>query len=1223
MVVMTAKAQAANTSEVSFLIGPAGSGKTRRLIDELISCEAAGRSAFYLVPEQSTYVADRQILEPPGPAAIRHVRALSFRRLGWLIEDKAGGAAARRGAALSASGRRILLRSLFARLDPRLREPFAGIFDRTGFIDSLAAVLRELRFEGGPGVDAWFERVGRSADLPADLRAKVETIAALRTAYERALAERGLRDPEMVLQETPARIGARSDLFPGMPILVDGFMSFTRLESEILVALTRAGTLVRISLCLDPDLLEIADRIRPAPPAVRIREWPQGILALVRRPVFLATLRTYCELRDRFRDSGIATRWDPVAPAGAIPPRFADSSDLVRLESSLLRRAGAAPSPARATAVVHDAPADVSLVAARDPSHEVETWARQIDRWIRLEKPPVRPGEIAVIVRDLEMYRPLVEETFARFHIPVFVDRHWEIGSRPLVRTVLDALDVLLSGWQRESVIAFLGSPILGTRRGEVDILENLSLEAGLDYERWTGVAWTPLRRPPRTRYSRARDVDRPDAEPPDGDIDSGFGAETTEGEETDDVSRGPQDARDDRIEQARVAIANRLRDGFLEPLKAFEREWTAGEEGRAGVASAIPGPAAIAALRRWIAAAGLVERALAREGPATLRPGVTESDAAREIAAFENVCDSVAAETAGEHLTIESFARLLQAGLGTLKLGRTPTGLDRVTIAEVQRSRVGEVRRAIVGGLSARDFPRASTAGRFFNEKERDRLAAAGLDLGAPATMRQEEEAYFLYIALTRAATKILLTRPTVDLEGSALEASPFIKEIRKSFPGLVERMPSPEDAPADLGDVQTADDLAARVAAYIAARLDRRRSGRGRDLDPERAQPQDRRILSAYNDLITPETIERRLLWQSSRLWGYDNRPVLPGPLAMTALGGKGRIAASAGRLEAFARCPYQHFARHMLRLRQRPRAEITPIENGLLAHRALEVLYKEALPPTAPAEIRRRLESAFAAIERDERLQAYRSDPSGDFRWRNARGQLLRFLEVEGKRIAASPFRPRFFEQEFGTMAVPPLRIPLPDGGEVLLRGRIDRIDIAEPIGTAEGAREALILDYKSSLTSGRGRPSDVEEGLDLQLVVYLLVAQEILGLNPIGALYVPVLPRPQSKRSSDPHNPLDIKMIGLLPEDMKDRVSGGMRVIQGARTKLRDREELAALLSRARRTIGSYASAILRGTIDVRPVRASGRNPCDRCEFAALCRVDRAYNPLAKSPIVRAE
>jgi ATP-dependent helicase/nuclease subunit B len=1176
--------------EVVFLLGPAGSGKTARSIERLRANERDGESAFFLVPEQSTYLADRQLLEPPGPEAIRHVRVVSFRRLALLLEDPAPGARSR---TLDRSGRRILLRALFGRLEPALRRPFDAVADRPGFIEGLVRVLQEIRAEAGPDAGTWFETVHARTSIASDLRAKLETIGALRRAYDAALVAKGLRDPELLLFDTPARIARSAETFRARPVIVDGFLSFTRLETDILAALALAGARLTITVCIDPGLAGLLQRIDPMPPHCRIDEWPPGVVKKVDRPVFLAPLRTLAEVRARMHAAGLPTRLEAIEGP---PPRFR-SEALSRIEAYLMRRPGnGGVKSDRAGAVTGASPSagpplrppapDVEMLAARDPSHEVEIWARRIDRWIRLDEETIRPGEIAIVVRDLETYRPIVEETFERFHIPVFVDRHLDISSRPIVRTVLDALEVIRAGWQRESVIAYLRSPLLGAHGGEVDVLENLSIEGGFDFEQWTGEPWQPLRRPPRTRFLRGGEARPHEA-----------AAGEAPGPEADELEQDERgfDPEVDQRERIRASISNRLRSSYLEPLRRLEeRLRKPGLDGRGAVAE----------LRAWIVSSGIEQR----NGEERHR---------REVEAVEHVLDQIAEENAGSPLPTEEFARMLAAGLDSLQLGRTPTRLDTVTLAEVQRSRLGEVRRAIVGGLTTHDFPRPVASERFFNDRERAELARIGLDLGPRDPLRQEAEGYFLYIALTRASERLVLTRPATDVEGTPIDPSPFLDEIRAAIPGLVEIPPPIEEDPADLRDAQTTEELAARVGAYIASRLDRRVSGRGREPEPERAEPDDRRILTVYNRLVLPPpglTVEApRFLREASRLWGYDNRPALPPEIVGLAFRDR-RLEASVSRLESFARCPYQHFARSMLRLQPRPEAKVTPLEGGLLTHKALEVLMKQGPPPDDRKEIARRLKQVFESIEDDPNLRAFGVTPEGRLRWDTARGQLARFVEIEARRLGASEFRPHWFEKPFGTADAPPLRISLGGGAELWLRGRIDRIDVF-----GEGPNlEALVIDYKSGSIAQKGRPVNVQLGSDLQLAVYLLVVEEVFGMRPFGALFAPVLPRPAARASSDEANPLDIKLAGLVPTEDWGRIAGDLKLIRGSKPPLKSHQELGALLESVRGTLALFGRSILAGRIDVAPAKAGGRTPCESCEFRALCRVDEMYNPTREKP-----
>ncbi len=571
---------------IAFLLGGAGSGKTRRCLERLRACEAEGAAAFYLVPEQSTYLADRLILEPPGPEAVRHIRAVSFRRLAFLLEEPGASARVR---TLDRSGRRILLRALFARLEPSLRMPFAAVADRPGFLEGLVGVLREIRDQSGFEGPARVEALAGQSDLPADLRAKLAAVAALQRAYSEALRERGIRDPDLFLLDAPALILSHSAVFRGLPVFVDGFLSFTRLETEILAALAQAGARLTIALCLDPALADLASKIAPPPPQCRIEEWPKGFAARVGRPVFLAPLRSLAELLARFHSGGFPTRIEALAPRA---PRYR-SPDIARLESHiLLHRGGKSGGDDGEESAGNDggsggvggkngdskiertggAYPDIELLAARDPSHEVELWARRVDQWIRLDEKTVRPGDVAIIVRDLETYRPLVEETFARYRVPVFVDRHWDLSSRPLVRTILDALEVLRTGWQREAVIAFLRSPRLGCRGGEIDLVENLSLEAGYDYGQWKGAPWEPLRRRAPHAVRTRRQGRRGGGAGSEGEGDTGGDGAVVDEIETSVPRDVTSDTAGDAVEQARTGIANRIRERHLGRSRSSRR---------------------------------------------------------------------------------------------------------------------------------------------------------------------------------------------------------------------------------------------------------------------------------------------------------------------------------------------------------------------------------------------------------------------------------------------------------------------------------------------------------------------------------------------------------------------------------------------------------------------------------------------------------------------------
>jgi ATP-dependent helicase/DNAse subunit B len=160
-----------------------------------------------------------------------------------------------------------------------------------------------------------------------------------------------------------------------------------------------------------------------------------------------------------------------------------------------------------------------------------------------------------------------------------------------------------------------------------------------------------------------------------------------------------------------------------------------------------------------------------------------------------------------------------------------------------------------------------------------------------------------------------------------------------------------------------------------------------------------------------------------------------------------------------------------------------------------------------------------------------------------------------------------------------------------GEFALRGRIDRIDV-EP-----GGRRALLRDYKTSqAVPGRNKLAD--EG-KLQLPLYMLVARERLGLDPIGGVYHPLA----AYKNRRPRG------IVLRDETGEGGLLAGLPLSlrRGKGDDSVDREELDAELETARATAIARGTAMRAGEIRRDPLGGK----CPRyCEYQPICRLERA-------------
>jgi RecB family exonuclease/superfamily I DNA/RNA helicase len=216
--------------------------------------------------------------------------------------------------------------------------------------------------------------------------------------------------------------------------------------------------------------------------------------------------------------------------------------------------------------------------------------------------------------------------------------------------------------------------------------------------------------------------------------------------------------------------------------------------------------------------------------------------------------------------------------------------------------------------------------------------------------------------------------------------------------------------------------------------------------------------------------------------------------------------RLSASA--LETYARCPFRFFLTAVLGLAQFEEPEqvltLQPRDRGALLHAILHDFFARAgeagwAPFTMDNKPKARQLLYNVADEHCRRF-ADRGATGLPLLWEieqeHLHERLLLFLERECEADAA--FLPTAFEVQFGADAAEidgrrlsplfpsgPVRFRLTTGEEILLRGRIDRIDLAPD------QRRARIVDYKTGKPL-RGRFAG---GTALQLPLYLYAARAL--------------------------------------------------------------------------------------------------------------------------------
>ena len=252
---------------------------------------------------------------------------------------------------------------------------------------------------------------------------------------------------------------------------------------------------------------------------------------------------------------------------------------------------------------------------------------------------------------------------------------------------------------------------------------------------------------------------------------------------------------------------------------------------------------------------------------------------------------------------------------------------------------------------------------------------------------------------------------------------------------------------------------------------------------------------------------------------------------------------------------------------------------------------------------------------------------SGPMGDgdrsrARYDQAKNAVCRATEVITRHLAAGSFRLDRTEAAFGTeKGLPPIVLCLPNGREIMLRGRIDRIDRWDHEGTVY----FRVIDYKSSEQALEA--AKTWWGLQLQLLLYLEVCTASLpGSKPAGAFYFYVAD-PLVETATDAAEAVEGEMrklfrlrgITLCDVEILEAMDKGEEafvlppVLQKSGELRKDAKALTlpqmkALMEHARQTAAALAQEMMDGKTDICPVRDGGQAYCNRCDYQSVCHFD---------------
>lgn len=782
-------------------------------------------------------------------------------------------------------------------------------------------------------------------------------------------------------------------------------------------------------------------------------------------------------------------------------------------------------------------PAGLAILAAPGIEAEVREVGRRIKHLLAAKNHPM--PRVAVLARDLSAYRPILDHVFAQLHLPI------RRPARPLSEIPVIRFCFAVSDLGRTDTAG--GQPMLS-------------------FSRIRGVL--------RSSYFRPEALGEFDAE-----IVAAAESLLRWGNVT-----GGREACAQAVERMLRQIGETAADDDESPPTVPCRFDAAAVRAAGALLEALFDLA-----RRACVPAGLLAIPEAMGLRETIRRQDDLAVVARDLAALEMLRRT--AENLSDLLDMDSPDDLdvFRDALKEVSLPgeRSENLLD---VLDVLDARAGRWDHVFLLGCDEGQFPRRFADSSLLGESDRRAWHDAGVSLDLRGDLTAREMLLF-YLAVSRAEQSLTLSYRKTDAAGRPGAPGAFLQSLLDamggpdalkeqgvlSSPPLGQFLPPPENIAteeealaavvrselvSDATPVPTV--LREWVEAHLPHRL--RRARLGAAVLQRRWTPP----LGEFDGRLADETLRENF------------RQRMP------------ETVFSAAQLGTYNQCPWQYFARYVLRLAplETPQRQLQAVDLGLFCHDVLCDTMRELATKSPDRTVNlseippEKLEAAFGcAFERqvrrvEERRPVY---PAlwkiQQEQWRNLLRNYLRSQQED------KCFRPRclHFELSFGRGKAPagktdpasraePVEIEIPSENgapakRIRLCGRIDRVDRVH----TDAGKGLFVVDYKTGRLPQR---KEIASGQNVQIPLYAAALEKLLGEPAPGGAFHSLRDGKKTFFAAVKQHGQTLRLDGKYEEDRARSLAAVARAVEG----------------------------IAEGRFDLHP---ADEKTCERCEYRYIC------------------
>ncbi len=658
---------------LKLICGTSGSGKTEALIGEIRRDIENKTKCYLLVPEQQAYISERDMTRALPQNAGLYFEVVNFSSLAEDVFREYGGVTQ---GSLSGAVRNLLMWDTLRSLAPLLVQYGKSAAADPALSRLMMQTVNELRING---IDSdKMEQAAKDCEPDTTLHKKLCDLALIDAVFHERNERVFGSDPSDKLLRM-AKLLETHTYFMGCHVYIDSFTSFTAQEYSVLCQILRQADRVTVTLCVDSLHSKL--------------------------PHFESTLETAKRL---FK---LASETNTEAESLLLTPSSEHkNAALVELEKNIWTFD--LPASKRARLTDNDQRA-VRIVSCANLYEETEAAALHI---LDLVQSGLKYGDIAVIVRDTEIYRGVLDAALERYGIPYFISEPIDLSSRPLARLILSALRAVSRNYHAQDIMTLVKTGLAGIGFRDAAMFEEYC-------ETW--------------HISGNRFKDRHWSMNPDG--------LTTD-----------RSARADDI----LAAANRVRAQVMEPLERLALDLHVAKSTREQCS----------AIYDYLDRLHIASQ-LSKQAKKELSEG-RRREANETLRLYRFLTDTLlmlAQILPDANLTVDELFSVLSLLFSDSQLSSVPSLHDCVVIGSASTLRVENIRASLLLGLCEGEFPRSQNDDGVFSESDKIQLESVGISLDSREKVRASEELLYVYRAITKPREHLYVSTVEMQIDGSA----------------------------------------------------------------------------------------------------------------------------------------------------------------------------------------------------------------------------------------------------------------------------------------------------------------------------------------------------------------------------------------------------------------------------------------------------------------------